>query len=76
MDITAVPQTPDYMKGMINLRGKVIPVIDLRIKFLMHEEMHTQETCVVVVVVNGTLAGIIVDIVSEKVNINGGEGKR
>ena len=52
MDITTVPQTPDYMKGVINLRGKVIPVIDLRMKFAMQEEVHTQETCVIVVEVN------------------------
>ncbi len=73
MDITTVPQTPDYMKGVINLRGKVIPVIDLRMKFLMPEEEHTQETCVIVVEVNSTSIGIIVDSVSEVADINGGE---
>lgn len=65
MDITSVPQTPDYMKGVINLRGKVIPVIDLRLKFSMPEEEHTQETCVIVVEVDNTLIGTIVDSVSE-----------
>ena len=73
MDITSVPQTPDYMKGVINLRGKVIPVIDLRMKFSMHEEEHTQETCVIVVEVNNTSIGIIVDSVSEVSDIGGGE---
>ncbi len=73
MDITTVPQTPDHMKGVINLRGKVIPVIDLRMKFSMPEEEHTQETCVIVVEVNGTSIGIIVDSVSEVSDINGGE---
>ncbi len=73
MDITTVPQTPDYMKGVINLRGKVIPVIDLRMKFSMQEEEHTQETCVIVVAVNSTLIGIIVDSVSEVLDIKGGE---
>ncbi len=73
MDITTVPQTPDYMKGVINLRGKVIPVIDLRMKFSMLEEEHTQETCVIVVEVNSTLIGIIVDSVSEVLDIKGGE---
>ncbi len=73
MDITTVPQTPDYMKGVINLRGKVIPVIDLRMKFSMPEEEHTQETCVIVVEVNSTSIGIIVDSVSEVSDINGGE---
>ena len=73
MDITTVPQTPEYMKGVINLRGKVIPVIDLRLKFGMPEEEHPQETCVIVVEVNNTSLGIIVDSVSEVSDINGGE---
>ena len=73
MDITSVPQTPDYMKGVINLRGKVIPVIDLRMKFSMPEEEHTQETCVIVVEVNGTSIGLIVDSVSEVSDIGSGE---
>ena len=73
MDITTVPQTPDYMKGVINLRGKVIPVIDLRLKFSLPEEEHTQETCVIVVEVNNTSIGIIVDSVSEVLDIKSGE---
>ena len=73
MDSTTVPQTPDYMKGVINLRGKVIPVIDLRLKFSMPEEEHTQETCVIVVEVNNTSIGIIVDSVSEVSGISGEE---
>lgn len=73
MDITSVPQTPDYMKGVINLRGKVIPVIDLRLKFAMTELKYTQETCTIVVEVNGSLIGIIVDTVSEVVDIAGEE---
>ncbi len=73
MDITTVPQTPDHMKGVINLRGKVIPVIDLRLKFAMQEEEHTQETCVVVVEFNSTSIGLIVDSVSEVSDINSEE---
>ena len=73
MDITTVPQTPDYMKGVINLRGKVIPVIDLRKKFSMQEGVHTQETCVIVVEVNGSSIGLIVDSVSEVSDITGEE---
>lgn len=69
MEITAVPQTPPFVKGVINLRGKVIPVIDLRRKFDMEEIAHTQETCVIVVDVSGTLMGIIVDTVREVLNI-------
>ncbi len=73
MDITTVPQTPDYMKGVINLRGKVIPVIDLRMKFSMQDEEHTQETCIIVAEVNNTSIGIIVDSVSEVLDIKSGE---
>ncbi len=73
MDITTVPQTPGYIKGVINLRGKVIPVIDLRLKFIMQEEKYTQETCVIVVEVNSTQIGIIVDSVSEVVDISSRE---
>lgn len=78
MDITTVPQAPDYMKGVINLRGEVIPVIDLRLKFSMPEEEHTQETCVIVVEVRAYCntpqrIGIIVDSVSEVLDIKRGE---
>ncbi len=73
MDVTNVPQTPDYMKGVINLRGKVIPVIDLRLKFSMLEGEHTQETCTIVVEVDGTSIGLIVDSVSEVMEIGGNE---
>ncbi|ODS31258.1 MAG: purine binding chemotaxis protein [Candidatus Scalindua rubra] len=69
MDITTVPQSPDYMKGVINLRGKVIPIIDLRLKFSMAEAERTQETCIIVVEVNNSLIGIIVDSVSEVLDI-------
>src|SRR5579884_1711224 len=48
-DITAVPQTPSYVKGVINLRGKVIPVVDLRLKFGLPETQYTQRTCIIVV---------------------------
>ena len=70
MDITAVPQMPVYMKGVINLRGKVIPVIDLRLKFGLDEAEHTEQTCVIVVDV-GKEIGIIVDTVSEVLDIAG-----
>ncbi len=78
MDITTVPQTPVYMKGVINLRGKVIPIINLRSKFSMPEEERTRQTCVIVVDINGQSntpqqVGIIVDSVSEVLDINSGE---
>ena len=68
MDITAVPRMPVYMKGVINLRGKVIPVVDLRLKFILEEIAHTEQTCIIVVDV-GKEIGIIVDTVSEVLNI-------
>ena len=71
--ITAVPQTPDYLKGVINLRGKVIPVIDLRLKFGMPAIEYSQRTCIVVVQVEGEagaiLVGLVVDAVSEVLNL-------
>ncbi len=70
MDITAVPQMPVHMKGVINLRGKVIPVVDLRLKFGLEEIEHTEQTCIIVVDV-GKEIGIIVDTVSEVLDIKG-----
>lgn len=73
MDITAVPRTPDYVKGVINLRGQVISVIDLRMKFGMEAAERTDETCIIVVETtqNGRKlsTGLIVDRVSEVLNI-------
>ncbi len=71
MEITPVPQTSDYMKGVINLRGKVIPIIDLRLKFAMPEVEHTKETCIIVAEVGATQVGVIVDSVSEVTDIKG-----
>lgn len=71
MAITAVPRTPGFVKGVINLRGKVIPVVDLRLKFGMAEAQHTEETCIIVVNVGQIEMGIIVDKVSEVLNIAG-----
>jgi purine-binding chemotaxis protein CheW len=73
MDITAVPRTPDFVKGVINLRGKVIPVVDLRLKFGMPEAQHTEKTCIIVVQVGTVEMGILVDKVSEVLNIASGE---
>ena len=70
MEITPVPQTPPYVKGVINLRGRVIPVIDLRLKFGLNEAEHTSETCVIVVDVHNILMGIVVDTVSEVLDID------
>ena len=73
MPITSVPRTPDFVKGVINLRGKVIPVIDLRLKFSMDSIPYSDRTCIIVVEIDsesGTLLiGIVVDAVSEVLNI-------
>jgi purine-binding chemotaxis protein CheW len=69
MDITAVPRTPAFIKGVINLRGKVIPVVDLRLKFGMATVEHTAETCIIVVHVGEVEMGIVVDKVSEVLSI-------
>ena len=71
-DITAVPQTPHYMKGVINLRGKIVPVIDLRLKFGFPEAETTAATCIIVVQLQSgketLLMGLRVDAVSEVLN--------
>ncbi len=69
MDVTAVPQTPEFVKGVINLRGKVIPVVDLRLKFSLDEAERTEETCIIVVDLGTVETGIIVDRVSEVLDI-------
>ena len=73
MPITSVPQMPKYFKGVVNLRGKVIPVIDLRTRFGMDVIDYTDRTCIIVVEIQGktatVLVGIVVDSVSEVLNI-------
>ncbi|HWB97296.1 MAG TPA: chemotaxis protein CheW [Bryobacteraceae bacterium] len=76
-EITAVPQTPPFLKGVINLRGKVIPVVDLRLKFGLPAVAYNQRTCIIVVQVqgeNGAMPmGIVVDEVSEVLNLAAGD---
>ncbi len=73
MAITPVPRTPDFIKGVINLRGKVIPIVDLRLKLGMMEAEATEQTCIIVVQANGIQIGIVVDKVSEVLDISGDE---
>lgn len=68
-DITELPQSPIYVKGVINLRGKVIPVIDVRLRFAMNEREYDERTCIVVVSIEETVVGLIVDQVSEVMEI-------
>jgi purine-binding chemotaxis protein CheW len=80
MPITPVPQTPDFVKGIVNLRGKVIPVIDLRLRFSMPAIDYNDRTCIIVVEIQGgsgqMYMGIVVDSVSEVLNIKPGEIER
>ena len=73
MDVTPVPTTPAFVRGVINLRGKVIPVVDLRLKFGMQAKEDTQRTCIIVVhlarAAQEMIMGIIVDEVSEVLDI-------
>lgn len=73
MEITRVPRTPEYVRGVINLRGKVVPVMDLRQRFDMEAVEDTEQTCIVVVEITTTgkavMTGIVVDSVSEVLDI-------
>jgi purine-binding chemotaxis protein CheW len=73
MPITPVPKTPQHMKGVINLRGKVIPVVDLRLRFGMEQAETTERTCIIVVEIVAEIQkiamGLVVDSVSEVLNI-------
>jgi purine-binding chemotaxis protein CheW len=75
MDITPVPQVPPHVKGVINLRGRVIPVVDLRAKFALPRQDYTERTCIIVVDVAPSdaamLVGVVVDTVSEVLSIAG-----
>lgn len=73
MPITSVPKTPRYVRGIINLRGKIHPIIDLKVKFGMQPTEITDETCIIVIKTSTIMMGILVDKVSEVANIAGGE---
>lgn len=76
-DITVVPRTAAHLKGVINLRGKIIPVVDLRVQFAFSEAMCTDTTCIIVVQVlqegKPIMVGVIVDSVCEVLNIAGND---
>ena len=69
MSITSVPQVPAYVKGVINLRGRVIPVIDLRLKFGMPPIETSAETCIIIINLKEVLIGIMIDRVKEVLDI-------
>jgi purine-binding chemotaxis protein CheW len=72
LPITRVPRTPAFIRGVVNLRGKVIPIVDLRTKFTL-PETETAETCIIVVAIRGVHIGVVVDRVSEVADIAGAE---
>jgi purine-binding chemotaxis protein CheW len=71
--ITDLPDMPAYVKGVINLRGKVIPVIDVRLRFGFEERDYDERTCIVVVNINEVAVGLIVDSVREVLDIPAGQ---
>lgn len=69
LPVTAVPEMPAYVRGLVNLRGKVIPVVELRKKFGMEPVPDTDQTCIIVVHTHDTMLGVVVDQVSEVLDI-------
>lgn len=67
--ITAVPEFPTYARGVINLRGTIIPIIDVRLRLKKEEIAYNERTCIIVTNINGTFIGFIVDSVNEVINI-------
>lgn len=68
--ITEVPELPEYVKGIINLRGKIIPVIDVRLRFKKEEKEYNDRTCTIVIDIKGIPVGLIVDTVAEVITIS------
>lgn len=67
--ITEIPDMPPFIKGVINLRGKVIPVMDVRLRFQMEARDYDERTCIIVVDIHGTAVGLVVDEVREVADI-------
>ena len=66
-EITEIPESDDYIKGLINLRGKIIPVIDVRVRFKQEQLEYTDRTCIIIVNVNDIVVGLIVEKIAEVV---------
>jgi len=73
MPITPVPLTSKYIRGVINLRGKIHPIMDLKVKFDMNQSQITDETCIIVIKTSTLMMGILVDKVSEVVTVASGD---
>lgn len=67
--ITAIPETEDYIKGLINLRGKVIPVVDVRLRFKQEPFEYNDRTCIIVINIKSMMVGLIVEKIAEVVEI-------
>jgi len=67
---TKVPETPDYVKGIINLRGRIIPLIDVRLKFGKEGIPYNERTCIIVIDVNAVAVGLIVDMVDDVLTLD------
>ena len=68
--ITAVPETEDYIRGLINIRGKIIPVIDVRVRLKQEPREYTDRTCIIVIGVKSTVVGLIVDEIAGVITVN------
>lgn len=68
--ITEIPETEDYIKGLINLRGKIIPVIDVRLRFKQEPFEYNDRTCIIIISVKGTVVGLVVETIAEVVTID------
>ncbi len=68
--ITEVPEVPGYIKGIINLRGKILPVMDIRVRFNKDALAYNDRTCIIVAIIDGTLIGLIVDTVNAVMDID------
>lgn len=73
MKFTKVPKMPNFVKGVINLRGLVIPIVDIRLKFGMEEEQYTERTTIIIGIIDDSLIGFIVDRTADVLNISGEE---
>lgn len=71
--LTEIPEVEDYIKGLMNLRGKIIPVIDVRVRFKKQPLPYNDRTCIIVIDVNATVIGLIVDSIAEVVTIEDGD---
>lgn len=71
--VTRVPNAPEFIKGVVNLRGLILPIVDMRIKFRLGEPTYDQSTVVVILNINGRLAGIVVDSVSDVLTLMPGQ---